>query len=440
MTWHVIAVAGIGDKYKVKLRKGDEDLIVPFSIPGHLDSIESSLPFSFSDYSFSPSVEAEDLLNFAITAYAADVRISRDTAFDGWTRDICLHIPVHNVEKWLPVVNLMQELLSFLTGDHWTINLREIHKSFKSIIPSPKNEERIVLKNPEVSLFSGGLDSFVGALDLLSNSKRPVVLLGHHGKGGGPTSVAQAEAINTIRLGYSEEIAPFFKLWVSIPKGETRSSEITTRGRSILFISLGIFVASGFSAKKFYIPENGVISLNVPLTNSRLGSFSTRTTHPYYVFLLRNIIKAIGLEIEVILPYRFKTKGEMVAECLDQKLIRVGMKTTMSCSHPGVGHWKLNGNPNQHCGYCVPCIIRRASLKSLKRDTTSYGNKIDKSLSPVRGADVKAFRMALARYSVNPPSIKQILMSGPLPVSDEEKEQFLSVYKRGIEEIRKVIK
>ena len=31
------------------------------------------------------------------------------------------------------------------------------------------------------------------------------------------------------------------------------------------------------------VPENGVISINVPLTVRRVGTLSTRTTHPYFI-------------------------------------------------------------------------------------------------------------------------------------------------------------
>ena len=39
------------------------------------------------------------------------------------------------------------------------------------------------------------------------------------------------------------------------------------------------------------VPENGYISLNIPLTYSRIGSSSTRTTHPYYFELLNQLLK-----------------------------------------------------------------------------------------------------------------------------------------------------
>ena len=66
-----------------------------------------------------------------------------------------------------------------------------------------------------------------------------------------------------------------------IPQGGV---ENTTRSRSFLFISFGVFAVSGVKGvNELKIPENGLIALNVPLDNLRVGSHSTRTTHPFYL-------------------------------------------------------------------------------------------------------------------------------------------------------------
>lgn len=84
----------------------------------------------------------------------------------------------------------------------------------------------------------------------------------------------------------------------------------------IYVFSHAIALASAFNIEtEMYIPENGFISLNIPLTGARFGSSSTRTTHPYYMKMLGSLIKNMGLEISILNPYQFKTKGEMVSEC-----------------------------------------------------------------------------------------------------------------------------
>ena len=72
-----------------------------------------------------------------------------------------------------------------------------------------------------------------------------------------------------------------------------------------------ILLASGFAHPvSICIPENGVISLNIPLTTHRVGSLSTRTTHPYYIGLLQLLIDGPGIPVKLINPYQFCTKGE----------------------------------------------------------------------------------------------------------------------------------
>lgn len=61
-----------------------------------------------------------------------------------------------------------------------------------------------------------------------------------------------------------------------------------------------------------FIPENGVISINPPLVPGRVSSLSTRTTHPMFIDMLQKFWILWVLMCSFNLPYRFKTKGEMM--------------------------------------------------------------------------------------------------------------------------------
>ena len=59
------------------------------------------------------------------------------------------------------------------------------------------------------------------------------------------------------------------------------------RTRSLNFLAFAI--VSAYALQEFvqeeidvFVPENGVISINAPLTVRRVGTLSTRTTHPYF--------------------------------------------------------------------------------------------------------------------------------------------------------------
>jgi 7-cyano-7-deazaguanine synthase in queuosine biosynthesis len=438
MTWNVVTLAGQSDKFKFKVRGQDESLIVPFDIPDHPDIVQSSVIDVLAKHSLLLQPAAHDLLNAAVAAYTADVRVPRKGAYENWTRDIRLFLPVRELPLWLQAAPTFERLLSFLTGDHWTVEVRQAPKSYK--FESGKKRRKVTaISGDTVCLFSGGLDSFIGAVDELEGASG-VALVGHHSAGGGPTSKSQSLALTALRTVYAEDVAPFLQFWISPPKGVERVSETTTRGRSIIFLGLGIAVASALSARRLVVPENGVISLNVPLTEARLGSYTTRTTHPYVISLVRELLCKLQIDLQVELPYRFQTKGEMISNCANQGLIRTGLKATMSCSHPGANRFTVR-DPNIHCGYCVPCIIRRAAIRSsIKRDSTKYAfSDLSQPLTGKRGSDLRALKLALDRSRKRPPRIADLLVSGPLRVSDDELVNYLGVFSRGLDEIRKFL-
>lgn len=94
-----------------------------------------------------------------------------------------------------------------------------------------------------------------------------------------------------------------------------------------------------------------------------MGSLSTRTTHPYFVALFRQFLQAFAINTEIQTPYRFHTKGEMLANVNNQTVLAQTVKESMSCSHTEAGRYQ-GRTPGNHCGYCVPCIIRRASTSA----------------------------------------------------------------------------
>jgi hypothetical protein len=437
MTWHVVALAGAQDTFAPTLKDGDETLFVPFNVPGHVDTFASNVATVFMKNTIAPSPAADDLLNAAIAAYTADVRIPRKDAFDSWTRDIALHLFARTEADWEEIASVYARLLSYLTGDHWTVHVRPAPDTYTPAVAPRKPRERVTLKAETVCLFSGGLDSFIGAIDLLADGA-PVVLVGHHASGGGATSRSQTDAINVVRRTFAEEQSPFLRLGIAPPKLKGRSSETTTRARSIIFLALGVAVANGMGATRLVVPENGFISLNVPLRSSRLGSFSTRTTHPHLIALFRRMLTLFGLPIAVELPYRFQTKGEMIAACRDQATLDAGIPITISCSRPSAS--RFVGNPNLQCGRCVPCLIRRAAIGASRRDPTKYDQTdLRKPRSGESGTDLRVVRLALDHYTRHEPTIADVLSAGPLPGTDDELRRYVEVFRNGLGELRALL-
>ncbi|WP_272421450.1 Qat anti-phage system QueC-like protein QatC [Polyangium jinanense] len=381
-----------------------------------------------------PPLRAQDLLTLATVVFAADTQIPRRMADDRWTRDITLYVPVVERSVWDDLTQLLIQMLNFLTGDSWNIEFRERPLVETAAIRAPAEP----LAVQDVALFSGGLDSLVGAIDLLE-AGRSVALTGHYGAG--VTNSVQQAVLSALQARYGSRVVPFM-FHVQPRKVKQSEGEQSMRSRSMLFLSLGTMVATSFEpVRRLIVSENGFISLNVPLTGPRLGSCSTRTTHPYFMALFREVLQALSLGVSIELPARFLTKGEMLRGARNQELLRAVAPLSMSCSHPEQGRWRKI-KPGNHCGYCVPCIVRRASMTAASLSDAAYDNDVlrpDVKLSVDRRKDLRAFEIAVqrSRRASLSDAVFDVLSTGPLPPG--EVGDYASVYMRGMAEIARFL-
>jgi hypothetical protein len=303
-----------------------------------------------------PTSRAWDFLSIALAVIGADEGSSRTLTADGWAREIDLTVAVSDPTFWTRQSGNFASALRFLTTDRW--NFTFIPNGFR---PAPS---RKLVSRPEniVCLLSGGLDSLVGALDLRASGRRPL-LVSQVSQGDKKSQKFFAHAIagNYLHLQLNHYASP--------PPGYSERSQ---RARSLIFIAYGILAAASLDCYHegecvdLVIPENGFISINIPLTPLRLASHSTRTTHPYFITSIQRLLDEAKLRICLVNPYQLMTKGEMLAACRDQVfLIRYASKTT-SCA-------RYARNAFKHCGRCVPCLIRRAAFERwAQHDHTAY--------------------------------------------------------------------
>ena len=391
-----------------------------------------------------PSEIGLDLLIFAAHVHAADTRISRsEQSQDSWTREIRLVIPVSAPNRWHAAAGTLTRMLGFLTGDCWTIGFRLRPERFESIATLPAT-----LLPPAfdtISLFSGGLDSLIGAIDLLENGHTPL-LISHAGDSA--SSDAQNKLFSKLQNHYSSSSFNRLRLPMVFANGlvEGVGSENSTRGRSFLFFALGVFAGTGIDSNfVLRVPENGLIALNVPLDPLRLGSNSTRTTHPFYMARWNDLLAELGIDGRVENPCWEKTKGEMVASCANETLLRLLTDDSLSCSSPAKSRWI--GHGIEHCGFCLPCLIRRASLDAAwgrGQDSTVYtvpdlrAHPLDTQGS--NGIQVRSFQFAIERLRRRP-DLAKLLIHKPGSLADEIQhlDQWAGVYRRGLGEVAQLI-
>ncbi len=389
-----------------------------------------------------PTETGLDIIILAAHVHAADTRISRASeSQDGWTREMRLIVPVRAPDRWSPAVPLLMRMLNFLTGDKWVIDFRPRPQNFTDIVPQ-RSPQLFTPPFNNLSLFSGGLDSLIYAIDSLSEGHTPL-FISHASEGA--TSDAQSNLFDELKTKYHDRDFDRLRLWMSFPKNLVSGSdqENTTRARSFLFFALGIFAGTGFEGNfTLMVPENGLIALNVPLDPLRLGALSTRTTHPFYLARWNELLGNLDIPGMVENPYWQRTKGEMVAACKNSTLLRSLSPLSLSCSSPSKGRWQ--GLGIQHCGYCLPCLIRRAALDmgfGRGRDDTIYtlANLTTRPLntSQAEGQAVRSIQLAHKRLRARP-DLAKILIHKPGSLDDESpatQAALAEVYRRGLNEV-----
>lgn len=300
------------------------------------------------------SPQAWDFLSIALSVVAADFTDLRAKSADGWTRLINLEIAVQDPVFWNTQARALEAALRFLTTDRWTLTFHP------GGFGPPAQLQALHPLEDSVVLLSGGLDSLIGAIDLVEQGVKPYAV-SQIVRGDGEKQDLFAQSLGLNRLGLNH---------VTKSPGQQEPSQ---RARSIIFLAFGLAVATSLDryhrgeTVPLYICENGFIAINPPLTMSRLGSLSTRTAHPEYLGRLQRIFDASGINVQIRNPYALMTKGEMLTSCRNQGLLKQHAVASTSC-----GRFQRFGY--KHCGRCVPCQVRRASFKrwAALSDNTRY--------------------------------------------------------------------
>ncbi|ABF09045.1 Qat anti-phage system QueC-like protein QatC [Cupriavidus metallidurans] len=300
---------------------------------------------------YAPSIPIWDFVLFGFAVCAADLAVPRNKSADGWTRELELSVTVVDPTPWNAQRPLVEGMLRILTGDFWSV-------TFLSDGPQPPRGQRRICDRDCVALLSGGLDSLIGGIDAVAKMRRPIFV----------SQLAYEDSERQRQYAAALGGAAWHQQW-SHRIDPAAPREPSTRARSMGFYALAVLATSLLTTTgpaEILVPENGFISVNPPLLPGRMASLSTRTTHPLFMKQLQGLLKAVGIPANLSMPYRFKTKGEMMMECLDQKLLAHFASDSTSC-----GRYRTYNRT--HCGRCVPCMVRRAAfLRWGQADDTRY--------------------------------------------------------------------
>ncbi|MBF4161024.1 hypothetical protein [Nocardioides acrostichi] len=367
-----------------------------------------------------PSVDtpAVELFLAATAAWLADRSIPRNGQPDRWKRHINIAFPVTNPTTWPSAQT--ERLLRFLSNDHWTVTP---YQATQQPTLSPSQLPLIALEADAVDLFSGGLDSYAFAA---ANPENNRLAVGHWDMG--PLKGLQERLHDD--LGRSPDRLRWFHVAVK------ESTEDTSRTRGFLFAAAAVAVAATLRAPTVTIPENGFVALNVPLTASRTGALSTRSTHPHTLTLIGNVIQALGIDVQLDNPWLYSTKGDITRAALTQL---GGIAATVSCSHP-TERWRGDATYS-NCGYCYPCLVRRSGIEAATGGTDPTTYKFDPRTDvditnpkTDRRADIYAVIARLA----SDPHPRDLVRTAPLP-PDVDRERLQDMRERSHRELRTML-
>jgi hypothetical protein len=313
--------------------------------------------------------EAADLVEIGAYVYSADQTVTRGglKSFDygnAWRRQFRFDIPVRCPDLWnRPEVNTkLAEVLGFLSDDDYEFNFTKLKNPppFAQYLFDQTEEECDI---EEVLLFSGGLDSFGGAVQEIIQGQRKVALVSHR-----PVSKLywrQRGLVRDLTDRITDKRYSPLHVPVEINISNNKRREYTQRSRSFLFAVLGAVVARSLSLDRIRFYENGVISLNLPISPQVAGGRATRTTHPQVLNGLQELFSMIfGDPFTVENPYLWKTKTDILQDISAAGCSRLCARTS-SCTHT-----QAMTRLHSHCGRCSQCLDRRLNAIAAGYDDT----------------------------------------------------------------------
>jgi hypothetical protein len=376
----VVVATGLPEKAWASRREyRSPDLILSFHGPGRNFVVEPAHVAEVLGCTLPPRLL--DLLEVAATVYAADIAFRRaeNEAWVRWTRFL---IPVREVGLWQSIEPELAAALYVLSHDSLSFEFCERAQPDDEV---PTTEAGRLLGADCVSLLSGGIDSFAGAAMLLATGRRPlfvahrpqnpmVVASQEHvcrslteafgkpmrfaGVGCGP--VPHPRPLSVPERGEGE---PHPRPLSRGERGERRyeypapeERETSQRTRSFLYMVLGAIACHAAGVDELLCPENGVLAVNLPLTEARIGGYSTAGTRPQTLAGFQRLFAALDVPVRIENPFLYQTKGQLIRDVLRPYFAPEAIQSTVSC-------W-MAGRLSRPCGACIPCLVRAVAMRT----------------------------------------------------------------------------
>ncbi len=336
-----------------------------------------------------------DLIEIATYVYIADQAVSRggdgvEEVGANWRRSLSFEVPVRCPDFWRAtrVTTVLQGTLSFLSEDEYEFRFHQMKKPPALDRYLRFSEARDGTAPKQVILYSGGIDSLGGVIQEAVVNKRHSLVVRHRSTSKLEVRQRLLQQMIAEKAG---DTAPVH-ITVDINKAKELNHEYTQRSRSFLYASLAATIAKtcGLSGIRFF--ENGVVSLNLPVSHQVVGARATRTTHPRVLNGFQDLFTLVAEQpFSVTNGFQWLSKADVI-----KVIARAGcaglLEYSQSCTHT----WEWT-KKHPHCGLCSQCIDRRFAVLAADMEAHDPGDRyrVDLLVGP---RDEGQPRMMLASY------------------------------------------
>lgn len=387
-----------------------------------------------------------DFLYIAAMVFCADRQVNRgersSLSNDAWARSFEFHIPVLDIDFWTnkSLQKALSEALCFMTGDRSYTFL--FVKSTLGLLPKEEYKQLAIFNketdrigdsdNVDVVLFSGGLDSLAGVIERLNTVLDKKLLIVSH-RANNSVTHTQRKVIEYLTQKYPNRLIDY---GFQCNNCGMVSKEETQRTRMFLFSTIAFSICYSIGKQKFYIYENGITSINLPIQTDVINARASRTTHPKTLGLMNKIFRFFDDEFCVEAPYFNKTKEDIVrkfSEFGEKNLIASAVSCSSTRNKPGLA---------PHCGCCSQCIDRRFAMYAANLDEVDapYANDfimsnpgketVQRLYNTLRLACMEEYNSPMELYKKYPEEMTSLLKFWPSKNADDSLNEIYDLFMR----------
>lgn len=289
--------------------------------------------------------ELVDLLVIAAAVEHCDLSTPRPAW--GWARSFDLRVAVHDVDRWSEeaVKHALEEALTFLTGDKWSISFTARNNPVARVAQIPLGLE---VSDKIIMPYSDGVDS------------RAVSALVDASEGGGLVRVRLGTKGSDRRSRDPVE-RRFMTVPYEVKLGKRQRVESSARSRGFKFAIITGIAAILAGVDRIVVSESGQGSLG-PILVAVGQAYPDYRVHPAFSRKVEALLEALtGAVVRYEYPRIWSTKGETIAaaSALEHAPKWIGTRSCWQDSR----QVNFDGKRRQ-CGICAACMLRRMSMHS----------------------------------------------------------------------------